>query len=100
MHGAEHQCSGGSVAQQLVEEELCSLRRVSRIGEAALSFLGVGLPPEIPSWGNIMSEGRKYFQLYPGLIFIPGAFLAVTVLSVNLIGDALRDIVDPKMKTR
>jgi peptide/nickel transport system permease protein len=68
--------------------------------EAALSFLGVGLPPEIPSWGNIMSEGRKYFQLYPGLIFIPGAFLAVTVLSVNLIGDALRDALDPKMAKR
>jgi peptide/nickel transport system permease protein len=68
--------------------------------EAALSFLGVGLPPEIPSWGNIMSEGRKYFQLYPGLIFIPGLFLAVTVLSVNLIGDALRDVLDPKMAKR
>jgi peptide/nickel transport system permease protein len=68
--------------------------------EAALSFLGVGLPPEIPSWGNIMSEGRKYFQLYPGLIFIPGVFLAVTVLSVNLIGDALRDVLDPKMAKR
>ena len=68
--------------------------------EAALSFLGVGLPPEIPSWGNIMSEGRKYFQLYPGLIFTPGAFLAVTVLSVNLIGDALRDALDPKMAKR
>ena len=68
--------------------------------EAALSFLGVGLPPEIPSWGNIMSEGRKYFQLYPGLIFIPGAFLGVTVLSVNLIGDALRDVLDPKTAKR
>jgi peptide/nickel transport system permease protein len=70
------------------------------LSEAALSFLGVGLPPEIPSWGNIMSEGRKYFQLYPGLIFIPGVFLAVTVLSVNLIGDALRDVLDPKMAKR
>jgi peptide/nickel transport system permease protein len=47
-----------------------------------------------------MSEGRKYFQLYPGLIFIPGVFLAVTVLSVNLIGDALRDVLDPKMAKR
>jgi peptide/nickel transport system permease protein len=68
--------------------------------EAALSFLGVGLPPEIPSWGNIMSEGRKYFQLFPGLIFTPGTFLAVTVLSVNLIGDALRDALDPKIAKR
>lgn len=68
--------------------------------EAALSFLGVGLPPEVSSWGNIISDGRKYFQLLPGLIFIPGLFLAATVLSVNLIGDALRDALDPKMAKR
>jgi len=65
--------------------------------EAALSFLGVGLPPEVPSWGNIMSEGRRYFQLLPGLIFFPGVFLAITVLSVNILGDALRDALDPKL---
>ncbi|MFC3057928.1 ABC transporter permease [Paenirhodobacter populi] len=68
--------------------------------EAALSFLGVGLPPEIPSWGNIMAEGRTYFQLRPGLIFFPGIFLALTVLSINLIGDALRDRFDPKLEKR
>lgn len=68
--------------------------------EAALSFLGVGLPPEVPSWGNIMSEGRTYFQLLPGLIFFPGLFLALTVLSINLIGDALRDALDPKLEGR
>lgn len=68
--------------------------------EAALSFLGVGLPPEVPSWGNIMSDGRKYFQLLPGLIFFPGLFLAATVLSINLIGDALRDAFDPKLARR
>ena len=68
--------------------------------EAALSFLGVGLPSEVPSWGNIMSEGRTYFQILPGLIFFPGVFLALTVLSINLIGDALRDALDPKLVGR
>jgi len=68
--------------------------------EAALSFLGIGLPPEIPSWGNIMAEGRRFFQMLPGLIFFPGVFLALTVLAVNLIGDALRDALDPKMARR
>ena len=65
--------------------------------EAAMSFLGVGLPPEIPSWGNVMAEGRTYFQLKPGLIFFAGAFLALTVLSVNILGDAMRDVLDPRM---
>jgi peptide/nickel transport system permease protein len=65
--------------------------------EAAMSFLGVGLPPEIPSWGNIMAEGRTYFQLKPGLIFFAGTFLALTVLSVNVLGDAMRDALDPRM---
>lgn len=68
--------------------------------EAALSFLGVGLPPNVPSWGNIMSEGRSYFQLLPGMIFFPGVVLALTVLSINLIGDALRDALDPKLGKR
>ena len=68
--------------------------------EAALSFLGVGLPPDVPSWGNIMSEGRTYFQLLPGMIFFPGIVLALTVLSINLIGDALRDALDPKLGGR
>lgn len=65
--------------------------------EAAMSFLGVGLPPEIPSWGNIMAEGRTYFQLKPGLIFYAGGFLALTVLSVNVLGDVMRDALDPRM---
>ncbi len=65
--------------------------------EAAMSFLGVGLPPELPSWGNIMAEGRTYFQLMPGLILYAGIFLALTVLSVNLLGDAMRDALDPRM---
>lgn len=65
--------------------------------EAVLSFLGVGLPPEVPSWGNVIAEGRTYFQILPGLVLFPGVFLALTVLGINLIGDALRDAFDPKL---
>ena len=65
--------------------------------EAAMSFLGIGLPPEIPSWGNIMAEGRTYFQLKPGLILYAGIVLALTVLSINAVGDAMRDALDPRM---
>jgi peptide/nickel transport system permease protein len=68
--------------------------------EAILSFLGVGLPPDIPTWGNIMAEGRPQFNQYPHNIFIPGAFLALTVLAVNILGDGLRDTLDPKMAKR
>lgn len=68
--------------------------------EATLSFLGAGLPPEIPSWGNIMAEGRKYFQIYPSMVFFPGLFLALTLLSVNILGDVLRDELDPRMVKR
>lgn len=70
------------------------------ITEAILSFLGAGIPPEIASWGNIMSEGRMYFRMLPGLILFPGVFLSLTVLSVNILGDALRDALDPKMVRR
>lgn len=65
--------------------------------EAAMSFLGIGLPSEIPSWGNIMAEGRKFFQLKPGLILFAGFVLAGTILSLNLLGDAARDALDPKL---
>ena len=68
--------------------------------EAALSFLGVGLPPDIPTWGNVMAEGRAQFNDYPHNIFFPGIFLAVTVLAVNILGDGLRDTLDPKMAKR
>jgi peptide/nickel transport system permease protein len=60
--------------------------------EAYLSFLGAGTPPHIPSWGNIMAEGRAYVQLAFWIILFPGLFLALTVLSVNLVGDGLRDL--------
>jgi len=68
--------------------------------ESILSFLGVGLPPEIPTWGNIMAEGRIAFVQYPHNIFIPGIFLTLTVLAVNILGDGLRDTLDPKMAKR
>ena len=68
--------------------------------EAILSFLGVGLPPDIPTWGNVMAEGRAQFNQYPHNIFFPGIFLALTVLAVNILGDGLRDTLDPKMAKR
>ena len=68
--------------------------------EAILSFLGVGLPPDIPTWGNIMAEGRVQFVAYPHNVFFPGIFLALTVLAVNILGDGLRDTLDPKMAKR
>jgi peptide/nickel transport system permease protein len=68
--------------------------------EAILSFLGVGIPPETPTWGNIMAEGRTLFRVYPHNVFYPGIFLALTVLAVNLLGDGLRDTLDPRMRKR
>jgi len=65
--------------------------------EAILSFLGAGTPPNIPSWGNIMAEARSLFQIANYLIFFPGLFLSLTVLSVNLVGDGLRDALDPRL---
>jgi len=66
--------------------------------EAILSFLGVGIPPEVPTWGNIMAEGRALFRVFPHNILFPGIFLAVTVLAVNMLGDGLRDTLDPRMR--
>lgn len=68
--------------------------------EATLSFLGVGLSSEIPTWGNIMSDGRIYFQLKPSLIFWAGLLLSLCILSINLLGDAARDSLDPTMKRK
>jgi peptide/nickel transport system permease protein len=68
--------------------------------EAILSFLGVGIPPEIPTWGNIMAEGRALFRIFPHNILFPGVFLAITVLAVNMLGDGLRDMLDPRMRKR
>ena len=68
--------------------------------EASLSFLGAGVPPEVPSWGNIIAQGRTFFQIAPWTILIPGIFLAITVLAVNLLGDGLRDRLDPRLARR
>jgi peptide/nickel transport system permease protein len=68
--------------------------------EAILSFLGIGIPPETPTWGNIMAEGRGLFRVYPHNIFFPGLCLAFTVLAVNVLGDGLRDRLDPKLARR
>jgi peptide/nickel transport system permease protein len=68
--------------------------------EAALSFLGAGTPPEIPSWGNIMAEARAHVRVAFWLLLFPGLFLASTVLSINLLGDGLRDLLDPRLARR
>jgi len=65
--------------------------------ESLLSFLGAGLPAEIPSWGNMIAEGRTYFQIYPRMVFLPGLFLALTVLGINILGDGMRDVLDPRI---
>jgi peptide/nickel transport system permease protein len=68
------------------------------LGEAALSFLGVGAPPFVPSWGNILAEGRLYIQQAPWLTLFPGAAIMATILGLNLFGDGLRDVLDPKLR--
>jgi peptide/nickel transport system permease protein len=66
--------------------------------EAALSFLGVGVPPYVPSWGNILSEGRLYLQQAPWLVLYPGAAIMLTILGLNLLGDGVRDLLDPRLR--
>jgi peptide/nickel transport system permease protein len=68
--------------------------------ESILSFIGAGTPPIIPSWGNIMADGRTLWQVKPYIIFFPAVFLSLTVLAVNLLGDGLRDALDPRMAKR
>jgi peptide/nickel transport system permease protein len=70
------------------------------ITEATLSFLGAGTPPTIPSWGNIMAEGRALWQVKPYIVFFPAIFLSITVLAVNMLGDGLRDALDPRLAKR
>lgn len=70
------------------------------ITESILSFIGAGTPPIVPSWGNIMAEGRALWQVKPYIVFFPAIFLSITVLSINLLGDGLRDALDPRMAKR
>src|SRR3989442_276645 len=70
------------------------------ITEAILSFIGAGTPPNIPSWGNIMAEGRSLIQIAGYLILFPGICLSLTVLAVNLLGDGMRDALDPRLARR
>jgi peptide/nickel transport system permease protein len=70
----------------------------SVLTEAALSFLGVGVPPYVPSWGNILSEGRLYLQQAPWLVLYPGAAIMITILGLNLLGDGVRDLLDPRLR--
>lgn len=69
------------------------------LAEAGLSFLGAGAPPSVPSWGNILAEGRQYMIEAPWLMMFPGAAITITVLAFNLLGDGLRDVLDPKTGT-
>lgn len=70
------------------------------IVEAVLSFLGVGTPPDVPSWGNVMALGRQYFQIAPWIIAFPGVMLSILVLAINILGDSLRDRLDPHLARR
>ncbi|MEN5107016.1 MULTISPECIES: ABC transporter permease [Brucella] len=68
--------------------------------EAILSFLGAGISTEIPTWGNVMAEGRQFFRIKPSIVLWPGLLLTLCVLSINLLGDAARDSLDPRLKKR
>ena len=70
------------------------------IASAILSFLGVGTPPDVPSWGGMMADARKYFQFYPSLMAYPGMLLSLLVLVTNVLGDRLSDVLDPRKSTR
>jgi len=70
----------------------------SILSEASLSFLGVGIPPEIPSWGNILSGGKVFLRRAPWISFFPGLTIAICVLGINMLGDGLRDVLDPRLK--
>lgn len=70
------------------------------LGEATLSFLGAGAPPDIPSWGGMLSESRVFLSQAPWTMLVPGAALTITVFALNLVGDGIRDLLDPKLRQR
>jgi peptide/nickel transport system permease protein len=69
------------------------------LAESGLSFLGLGTPPPVPSWGNIISDGREFIRTAPWLMIFPGVMISASVLGLNLVGDGLRDMLDPRLKT-
>ena len=87
-----------SLAPLLVQGTFIAASAV--LTEAILSFLGLGLPADVPTWGNIMAEGRVQFTQYPGNVLFPALFLVPTVLAINMLGDGLRDVLDPKFAKR
>jgi peptide/nickel transport system permease protein len=87
-----------SLAPMIVQGTFIAASAV--LTEAILSFLGLGLPADIPTWGNIMAEGRVQFSQFPHNVLFPAAFLVPTVLAINLLGDGLRDVLDPKFAKR
>lgn len=68
------------------------------IAEASLSFLGLGVPPDVPTWGGMLSESREYLEIAPWLVIFPGLAISLTVLGINVFGDWIRDYLDPRMK--
>lgn len=78
---------------------LTLMMAVTVLSEASLTFLGVGLSPEIPSWGNSLSEGRQYITTSPYMILYPGLAIVLSVVSLNMMGDSLRDILDPRLNS-
>ncbi len=88
----------GTIPPMIVQATYICAQAV--IFEAYLSFVGAGTPPEVPSWGNIMAEGRMYFQSHFAIILFPGLFLATAVFAINIFGDGLRDTLDPRMARR
>jgi peptide/nickel transport system permease protein len=80
--------------------QITAIFAYSVLAEAALSFLGVGLPPPTPSWGAIIADGRSYIIDAWWICLFPGLAITITVLSLNLLGDALRDVLDPRVKVR
>jgi peptide/nickel transport system permease protein len=91
-----HHILPNAVAPMIVQ--LSFLFAYAVLSEATLSFLGVGAVPPTPTWGNIMSEGRDFMREAPWIITIPGIVLMVTVMGLNLLGDGLRDVLDPRLR--
>ena len=91
-----HHILPNSMAPLIVQ--LSFLFAYAVLSEATLSFLGLGAPAPTPTWGNIMAEGRQYMREAAWIIAVPGAALAITVMGLNLLGDGLRDVLDPRLK--